>query len=191
MTEGENRERVEVQGPEDLWTWLDGHHAQPESVWLVTYKRSHGDRYVSRDEVLDALIAYGWIDGRRMKLDEARTMQLIGPRKEQSWAKTYQVRAARLEAEGRMRAPGRAAVERSKASGRWDDMREVDALSVPEDVEAALRARGAWTWWENAAPSYRRNVLRWIAKAKRTATRTKRIDTVTTRAAAGEKVPHY
>ena len=74
-------------------------------------------------EVLDALIAFGWIDGRRMKLDEERTMQLIAPRQEHPnlslhGAKTYIQRAERLEflGEGRMQESGRAAIQQAKAS---------------------------------------------------------------------------
>ena len=42
------------------------------------------DKYVSSDEVLDALLAYGWVDGRRYALDEHQTMQLVCKRKQQT-----------------------------------------------------------------------------------------------------------
>ncbi len=89
-------ERVEIKSEDDLWQWLQQYHGNSESVWLVTWKAAHPDRYVSRDTVLDALIAHGWIDGRRLKLDDTRTMQLISPRKQQVWAQTYKDRAERL-----------------------------------------------------------------------------------------------
>ena len=104
-------ERVEIRTARAIWEWLDVNHNQQDSIWLVTWKASHRDKYVSRDEVLDALIAYGWIDGRRMKLDEDRTMQLLSPRKAQIWAQTYKTRAEKLEADGRMQEPGREATE--------------------------------------------------------------------------------
>ncbi|MFN4099185.1 MAG: YdeI/OmpD-associated family protein, partial [Pararhodobacter sp.] len=95
--------QIEVHSEAALWDWLAAHHGQPDSVWLVTWKAAHRDLFVSREAVLDALIAYGWIDGRRMKLDDSRTMQLISPRRQQAWAQSYKARAARLEAEGRMK----------------------------------------------------------------------------------------
>ena len=82
----------------------------------MTWKAQHRDRYVSREVVLDALVAHGWIDGRRLKLDDDRTMQLISPRKQQAWAQSYKTRAARLEDEGRMHPAGCAAVERGQSS---------------------------------------------------------------------------
>ena len=183
--------RVEIASEQALWDWLATNHAQEESVWLVTWKVQHADRYASRAAVLDALIAHGWIDGRRRKLDEARTMQLISPRKQQAWAQSYKERAARLEAEGRMHAAGRASVAVGKASGKWNDTDPVDALIDPVDLINALEQRHARDWWQTAAPSYRRNMLRWIAAAKQPATREKRIITAAEHAAKGQKVPQY
>lgn len=187
----DERERVEVSSSNQLWDWLHTAHSQHESVWLVTWKAANQDKYVSHDEVLDALIAFGWIDGRRMKLDEKRTMQLIAPRQEQAWARTYIRRAKQLEAEGRMQDPGRVAIQRAKASGRYDSMDEVDDLIEPEALTSALRAGRAMSWWNGSAPSYRRNILRWIAKAKRDSTKEKRITTVVDHCIRGEKVPNY
>lgn len=189
--DAERFERVEVTSSDALWRWLESNHGRAESVWLVTHKAADRSRYVSREEVLDALIAYGWVDGRRMKLDEQRTMQLISPRRQQAWARTYQERAARLESEGRMRAPGQAAIERAKSSGAWDSMAAVDELVMPRDLEEALRDRHAAVWWGAAAPSYRRNVLRWIETARRPETRARRVLVVADHAARGERVPNY
>jgi uncharacterized protein YdeI (YjbR/CyaY-like superfamily) len=176
-------ERVEIASVAALWDWLGQHHARPDSVWLVTWKAAHPDRHVSREDVLDALIAHGWIDGRRLKLDDARTMQLISPRRQQAWAQSYKDRAARLEAEGRMHPAGRAAVVAGQRSGRWHDSAPIDALIDPEDLTRALEMRGATAWWQTAAPSYRRNVLRWIAGARREPTRQARIEAVAAAAA--------
>ena len=183
--------RVEIQSAPELWAWLDLNHRQPASVWLVTYKAETPSKYVSREAVLDALIAYGWIDGRRLKLDDTRTMQLISPRKQQAWAQSYKDRAARLLAEGRMQAAGLAALEAGKNSGLWAASDPIDALIDPPDLTDALAAAGAQVWWDKAAPSYRRNILRWIAGAKRDETRKGRIDRVVTYAQQGKKVPQY
>lgn len=184
-------ERVEITSQDALWAWFERYHTQPESIWLVTWKAAHEEKYVSRDQVLDVLIAYGWIDGRRMKLDNDRTMQLVAPRQEQNWAQTYKDRAQKLETEGRMRASGRKAIERSKALGKWNELAHVDALEEPDDLLSALDKKKARVWWDASAPSYRRNVLRFIATAKKQATRAKRVEIVSDHAARGEKIPQY
>jgi uncharacterized protein YdeI (YjbR/CyaY-like superfamily) len=143
--------RVEIASEQALWDWLAVNHAQEESVWLVTWKAQHTDCYVSREAVLDALIAHGWIDGRRLKLDEARTMQLISRRKQQAWAQSYKDRAARLEAEGRMHPAGSASIKAGKASGKWNDSDPVDALIDPFELMQALDQRHARTWWQSSS----------------------------------------
>jgi uncharacterized protein YdeI (YjbR/CyaY-like superfamily) len=182
--------KVEVRSAADLHAWLLAHHGQAESVWLVTWKKKPGAPFVSMNEVLDKLIAFGWIDGLRRKLDDDRTMQLISPRKQQAWAKTYKDRAARLESEERMQPSGRAAIESAKSAGRWDETSAVDALAVPDDLAAALRAKPkAATFFEDAAPSYRRNVLRWLHIAKRAETRLARIAKIVEACADAKKIP--
>ncbi|MEL6565891.1 MAG: YdeI/OmpD-associated family protein [Pseudomonadota bacterium] len=178
--------QVEVTSTRALWAWLAAHHAT-DGALLVTWKAAHRDRYVSREAVLDALIAYGWVDGRRYVVDADRTAQLITPRKTQAWAQSYKDRALALEAAGQMRAPGRAAVAAGKASGLWDFMADVDRLEVPEDLNVALGPARAV--WDGLAPSYRRNVLRWVKLAKTDGTRAKRIAAAAEATAAGRKLP--
>lgn len=118
-------------------------------------------------------------------------MQLIAPRKQQAWAASYKQRAARLIAEGRMRHAGLAALEQGKASRLWHMSDPVDALEEPDDLIAALVASDGLNFWQGSAPSYRRNILRWIAQAKRPETCAARLESVATHAAQGRKVPQY
>ena len=169
-------EQVEVDSREALWAWLAANHAQSESIWLVTFKKHTGAKYLSTGDVFDALIAHGWIDGRRKVLDADRTMQFIAPRQTQAWAKSYKDRAAKLEAEGRMHPAGRAKIEKGKASGLWSFYDDIDALIAPDDLIKALgRTPLAKNHYEDYPPAYKRNLLRWIKLAKTDATRKKRI----------------
>ncbi|MEL6361960.1 MAG: YdeI/OmpD-associated family protein [Pseudomonadota bacterium] len=182
--------KVEVTSSMELRAWLEKKHSQAESVWLVTFKSSITDKYVSREEVLDELIAFGWIDGVRRKLDGDRTMQLISPRKAQHWAKSYKDRAARLIEEGQMAAPGFASIAASKASGLWTFMDDVDALIWPNDLREAFAGKPeAEKLFAEFPPSAQRFTLRWIKLAKTEVTRKKRIATTVERAGQGKFVP--
>lgn len=103
------------------------------------------------------------------------------------WAQSYKDRIDALEAAGRMKPAGRAAVETGRASGLWDFMADVDRLEVPEDLATALGE--ARTVWDGLAPSYRRNVLRWIKLAKTAPTRNKRIVQAAQATREGAKIP--
>ncbi len=179
MIKTENFEKVEVTSQEELRLWLLKNHKQANSVWLVTFKKSEPDKYVSRDEVLDELLCFGWIDGIRRKLDEKRTMQLISPRKAEHWAKTYKDRAAKLIGEGKMHESGFKSIEMSKSSGLWDFMDDVDNLIIPADLsDALLKFEGATEFFDSINDSSKRFVLRWIKLAKTEKTRKKRIEQI-------------
>ncbi len=183
-------QQVEVESTGQLHDWLALNHVRTEGVWLVTFLKSVPERYVGRWDVLDELLCFGWIDGIRRKLGDRRTMQLISPRRKQVWAESYKVRVERLEAEGRMCEPGRAAVERSKQQGLWNAQAAIDALTVPEDLRAALRDHPeAEALFAAFAPSYRRNVLRWLASAKRPDTRARRIADLASLTSRNQKMP--
>ncbi|NJM07364.1 hypothetical protein HC891_16035 [Candidatus Gracilibacteria bacterium] len=190
MIDTENFLQVEVTAVHQLRAWLTANHTQQESIWLVTYKKHCADRYVSRSDVLDELLCFGWIDGVRRKLDLDRTMQLVGPRRTHHWAQSYKGRVAHLEHAGRMHPAGRAAIAAAQRTGLWDADADVDALLMPEDLVAALVAHPpAHEQFAQFAISYRRNVLRWITRAKTPATRAKRIAQTALLAAKHEKVP--
>jgi len=179
-------DEIEITHKQQLWDWLSQNHANTASVRLVTWKAADPDKYVGREDVLDALIAFGWIDGRRFVVDHARTAQLISPRKQQAWAQTYKDRVERLREKGLMHSAGEAAVENGRASGLWDFFADVDALIVPPDLEIPLDLEK----WNVLAPSYRRNVLRWIKIAKTQTTRNKRIQTAVAATDKGNKIPN-
>lgn len=189
MISSERFPHVEVTSASELRAWLLDNHERDEAVWLVTYKKAVPERYVSTQQVLDELVAFGWIDGIRRAVDDERTMQLISPRRTQPWAKSYRDRAERLIAEGRMHEAGRASVDFAKQAGAWNAMADVDALVTPDDLQAALAAAPpALDVYEGFPPSVRRNILRWIATAKTEPTRTKRIGLTVAEAQAGRRV---
>ena len=186
----ENFSSVEITNELDLWIWLSNNFGSQESVWLITYKKSTPQKYLSREQVLGALIAYGWIDGIRRTLDDQRTMQLISQRKTQSWSATYKQRAERLVAAGRMQPAGRDAITQSKRLGLWDVMQDVDALVIPDDLQILLNKDAtAATYFETCPPSYKRNVLRWLKSAKTERTRQKRLHSIFTECKAENRIP--
>ncbi|MEL6159076.1 MAG: YdeI/OmpD-associated family protein [Cyanobacteria bacterium J06623_5] len=176
MVKIDELERVEVASTQELREWFEENYAQAESIWLVTYKKNVPDKYVSIQQVLDEVLCFGWMDGRRMKLDDERTMQLLSPRKTQHWSKTYKDRVAKLEKAGRMHAAGLEAIAVSKENGLWDFLNDVDALIKPNDLVEALELHPpALENYETFPDSAKRDILRWIKLAKKPETRAKRI----------------
>lgn len=100
--------------------WLDENHASVDGVWIKMAKKGTGIDSVRYPEVLDTALCFGWIDAKRLALDEQYFLQRFVPRRRRSnWSRINVEKIERLTAEGRMRPAGFAEVERAKADGRW------------------------------------------------------------------------
>ena len=170
-------EQVEVTSATELREWLQANHANSPGIWLVSYKKAAGERYLAYEDIVREALCWGWIDSKARSLDELRSQLLLTPRKPASkWSRPNKIRVAELEAAGRMAAPGRAVVEAAKASGTWTALDDVENLIEPVELRAALDATPeARKNWDAFPRSTRRAALEWIAAAKRPATRERRI----------------
>jgi uncharacterized protein YdeI (YjbR/CyaY-like superfamily) len=157
--------------------WLEVNHARSGGVWLAIARRGGEDVAIPYEAAIEEALCVGWVDGQARRLDDRRTKLYFAPRKPRSgWARSNKLRVQRLLAEGRMRAPGMAAIERAKANGAWALLDEVEELIVPPDLaEALVAAPPATTHWAAFPPSVRRQFLEWIRQARRPETRAKRI----------------
>lgn len=184
---------MEVESRADLRAWLTAHYTQSESVWLVTYKKVAGDRYLPYDAIVEEALAFGWVDSLPRELDEMRSMRLLSPRKPGSaWSKVNKARVGRLIAEDIMNDAGLGVVEAAKADGSWNRLDAVEALNVPPDLKAALTKHPPAAENFDAFPrSSKRLILEWILNAKGGDTRTKRIDETARKAAINERANHY
>lgn len=190
MIKTDSFSKVEITSVHELRDWLTENHKLDQGIWLVTYKKNEGAKYVSREEVLDELLCFGWIDGIRRKLDEKKTMQLITKRRAQHWSKTYKDRASKLIEQGKMHDAGLEAISISKSSGLWNFMDDVDNLIIPEDLYKELsKIKGALQFFDSINPSSKRFVLRWVKLAKTEKTRKIRIQKLVELSLKGEKLP--
>ena len=184
-------QKVFIESEIALWDWLKANHRSTASYLLVTWKKTDTTRYLSRDQILDALLAYGWVDGRRYTLDDKRTMQLICKRQQHKWTENYRNRIVKLQADGRMKQAGLEMISTAQANGTWLADQDVDNLDIPSDLYTALQQKKGLAWWEASAPSYRRNILRWLKSAKKVETRQKRCELITEASVAGCKIQNF
>lgn len=182
--------RVYHPATRDAWrAWLEANQDDPTGVWVVSWRSSTGRDRVPYEEIVEEALCVGWIDATINILDEARSLQLVTPRRPRSpWASSNKARVARLEAEGRMRPRGRLAIEVAKANGSWHLLDDVEALIEPDDLAASLDdVEAARQAWNGFPPSARRQMLFWVVSAVKEDTRRRRIDAIVDRAADGER----
>lgn len=172
------KEQVQIESRAELRQWLVENHERGEGVWLITFKKSAGDKYVSWDDIVQEVICFGWIDSQARKLDADRSMQWIAPRKPGSgWSRRNKEHVAQLAAAGLLMPAGIAKIEAAKADGSWNALDAVENLEVPLDlVEALAEYPDAPANFEAFPRSVKRSILEWISIAKRPLTRQKRVE---------------
>jgi uncharacterized protein YdeI (YjbR/CyaY-like superfamily) len=184
-------EQIAIESRDGWRRWLRENSQHNQSVWAVTWKKGSGGPHVPYGDVRDEALCFGWIDSLPRKLDAERSMLLVSPRKPGSaWSKVNKDRAAALIAEGRMAAPGLAAIERAQADGSWTALDGVETLAPPADLAAALTVSGASDRFAAFAPSSRRGILEWITLAKQPETRARRVSETARLAALGLRANH-
>ncbi|MBX2865252.1 MAG: YdeI/OmpD-associated family protein [Leptolyngbyaceae cyanobacterium MAG.088] len=170
-------EQVEVTSRDQWRTWLTNYHTQTDSIWLVTYKKHTGSRYLPYDAIVEEALCFGWIDSLPRRLDDNRTMLLLSPRRPKSpWSKLNKGRVTKMVEQGLMTPAGQEKIDRAKTDGSWSFLDDVEALIIPDDLAVALDANSqAKTYFDAFSPSSKKGILQWIKSAKQAATREKRI----------------
>jgi uncharacterized protein YdeI (YjbR/CyaY-like superfamily) len=171
-------ERFQAETRGEWRDWLEQNHATSSGIWLVTFKKNAGQRYLSYGESVEEALCFGWVDSKPGKLDDLRSMLYFAPRKAKSgWAKPNKERIVRLLEAGLMRPAGLAKIEAAKLDGSWTLLDAVEALEVPDDLEQALKGfPNACANFAAFPKSAKRGILEWIVQAKRPETRAKRIE---------------
>lgn len=170
--------------------WLEQHHGMETGCWLVTWRaRSGRTPRLSYEEAIEEATCFGWVDSTAGRFDDRRGKLYFSPRRPRSpWAATNKARVAKLTAEGLMAPAGLAAVKKAKANGYWEILDSAERLEVPEDLELALAGRPPAA--DNFAafpPSARKQMLSWVALARRPETRAARIETIADAAQRNER----
>ena len=167
-----------VTSPEQWRQWLAQHHDAETGIWLVFFKKETGEPTIPYEAAVEEALCFGWIDGVLKKIDDARYARKFTPRRDDSgWSALNKERAEKMIRRGRMTKAGLAKIRAAKKSGRWDkNPRPAISFDVPPELAKALTGnKKAKAHFEKLAPSHRKHYIAWIAVAKRTETKKRRI----------------
>jgi uncharacterized protein YdeI (YjbR/CyaY-like superfamily) len=175
--------------PAELRGWLEANHATETELWVGAHRRATGVPSVTWAQIVDELLCFGWIDGRRQGIDDQRWAIRVTPRKRTSnWSAVNVRRVPELVDEGRMTPHGLRAFE-ARDPAKIPYSYEAGSLSLDAAAEARLRSNeAAWQWFAAQAPSYRRVAAHWVMSAKRAETRERRLETLIEDSANGSKI---
>jgi len=184
--EGPGEARLTPASRAEWRAWLAEHHRQPSGVWVLIVKKGAGVPGPTYEEAVEEALCFGWIDSRMHRLDDRRFEQWFSPRRPGSvWARSNKERVERLGQAGRMAPAGREVVEAAVVDGSWTLLDEIGTLVVPADLATALEGAGTAGGFEELPASMRKQLLYWVATARRPQTRARRITAVVEAAADG------
>ena len=165
--------RVQPQSRNAWRAWLKKNHASSTGVWLVYAKKHSGIPSLTYYDAVEEALCFGWIDSKINPIDDAFYMQVFTPRKLKSaWSALNKARVERLLAAGLMTPAGLVVIKAATKSGTWDAWKHVEELTIPPDLEKAIKANpDASRNWMSYSASRRKGLLYRLASAKRPDTR--------------------
>jgi uncharacterized protein YdeI (YjbR/CyaY-like superfamily) len=171
--------------------WLAKHHASKDELLVGFYKRDSGRPSMTWPESVDQALCYGWIDGIRKRIDEISYAIRFTPRRRGSiWSAVNIRRAEALIQQGQMQPAGLKAFEARKPNQSGIYSYEQRRAELEEPYNQLLKKnKAAWRFFQAQPPSYRKAIGWWIVSAKREETRLKRLETLTTLSAQGQRLP--
>ena len=171
-------------------SWLTKHHGDASGIWLVLAKSGTIEpTSLTYNQALDEALCFGWIDGQLGPGDEATFRRRFTPRRPgSSWSKRNVALVEVLLREERMQPAGLVAVERAKTDGSWGSAYSGQAaIEVPSDLASALATHpAAQETFDILSRANRYAVLYRIETAKRSGTRSQRIERIVERLERGE-----
>jgi uncharacterized protein YdeI (YjbR/CyaY-like superfamily) len=161
--------------------WLAAHHKSEDELWVGFYKKASGRASITWPESVDEALCFGWIDGVRKSIDEARYAIRFTPRRPGStWSALNVRRVAELTKRGRMRPAGLRAYQ-----GRAANNTGVYSFEQRRNAKLPLAygrrfkvSAAAWRFFKGQPPWYQRTAIWWVISAKRPETRLKRLATL-------------
>lgn len=170
-------ERLDARNREEWHEWLKKNHDTSPGVWLIYYKKNSDKTGVEYEEAVQEALSFGWIDSKVNALDEERYMQVYTPRKPKSiWSKLNKQRVRKLIEKKMMQTAGMEKVKAAKMDGSWYFLDDIEDLIVPDDLKREfLNNQEAYEYFEKFPDSVKKQILYWIATAKREETRKRRI----------------
>jgi uncharacterized protein YdeI (YjbR/CyaY-like superfamily) len=176
--------------PAEFRRWLCAHHATDKELLVGFYKKASGLPGISYKEAVDEALCFGWIDGIKNRVDEARYTHRFTPRKAGStWSVVNTKRAGELIAMKRMAKPGLETFKNRDPEKTQLYSFENRPKAFDPALERAFRKQArAWAFFRAQPPGYQRLATFYVMSAKQQETRERRLAVLMTSSAEGKRL---
>jgi uncharacterized protein YdeI (YjbR/CyaY-like superfamily) len=161
--------------------WLEKNHSTCEEVWLRYYKKPSGKPRIPYNDAVEEALCFGWIDGKIKRINEDYYIQRFTPRRPGSrWSKYNIDRVEKLKKARLMKPEGMKAYKQALERPELVYADQSDGIpSEPDDLMKELKKNiKALSNFKNFTQSSRRMYIDWLNSAKRSETRSKRINRI-------------
>jgi uncharacterized protein YdeI (YjbR/CyaY-like superfamily) len=180
--------RVYAKNRREWRAWLRKNHDKETKIHLIKYKKHTGKPSLSHKESMEEAICFGWIDTIVKRIDEETYLRGFVKRNENSrWSNATLSYAKRLIKEKRMAPAGLRMYKLGLKKPTIDFILPKNHRAIELEKELN-KNKSAKLFFDNLAPSYKRNYIRWIERAKRPETKAKRISTVIAKCSQNKKL---
>ena len=177
----------------DFRNWLLINHAIEKEIWLGFYNKKSNLNGISYKDAIDEALCFGWIDGIRKSIDDIRYTNRFTPRTTKSiWSQVNINRVAELTNQGKMHPSGIKVFENRDTKMEKLYSHEQEKFELSSDYENIFKENvTGWSFFQNQAPSYKKQATWWVISAKQVVTRQKRLNILIECSEKGEKVPPF
>ena len=175
----------------DFRRWLAKHHATSRELIVGFYRVTTGLGGLGYRDALDAVLAYGWIDGIRGTVDaKAYTVRFTPRTKDSYWSAVNTKRFIELQKLRQVAPAGtRAFKARDAKRTREYSFERAQPPAFDAECERQLRAdRAAARFFDAQPPGYRKGATYWVMSAKKDETRRKRLAILIGRSSRGLRI---
>ncbi len=183
---------VYVKNREEWREWLhENHNKEKKGIWLIFFKKKTKIPTLEYNHAVEEALCFGWVDSIIKKIDEEKYVRKFTPRDSKSlWSPSNKRRVKEMIKQGKMTEHGLAKINAAQESGLWDkkDRPQIDFDTPPELEKALGKNKKAREFFEQLAPSYKKQFIGWIKVAKRRETKEKRLFQTIEKLSNGEKL---
>jgi len=161
---------------EDFRKWLTKNHYQETKVEVVIYRKHTGKPSPSHRELMEEAICFGWIDTILKKLDENRYIRTFSRRNKNSKWSNNTLKCAQDLIKRKMMTSHGLKFYKEGLKKPTHDHGIPKNPDMPIELKKALsKNKKVYENFKNFPASTKKLFYRWILRAKREETRTKRI----------------
>lgn len=159
--------------------WLASNHLECSGIWLIYNKKIKGKELpgLSWSEAVDTALCFGWIDSKKLPIDEKQFMQFFSKRKPKSgWSRINKEKVKHLIDLGLMTDVGLKTIDAARRDGSWNALDVVEKLIIPEDLALMLTEHSRCeVFFSSLSNSVKKSIFYWLLSAKREETRNRRL----------------